>query len=107
MDPMESERRIQEMLASDSPPTQSLGETTDYRQVVLAWARAHNLTFEEMVRQLETAGGPEAERMIDDVRRDPQIELIVREALKEPLSGDSPSVTNPDDGDELVDDSAD
>lgn len=89
MDLMDNERRVEEMLAADTPPTHALGDTTDYRQVVLAWARAHNLGFEEMVRQLETAGGPEAQRLIDDIRRDPGTEEIFREALKEPVSGDA------------------
>jgi hypothetical protein len=93
MDLQENERRVEEMLASDSPPTQALGETTDYRQIALAWARAHDLSFEETMRQLENGGGEAGQRLVDDIRRDPEVELIVREGLNEPLTGDGPTVS--------------
>lgn len=90
MDVADAERKVEEMLASDSPPTQALGETTDYRQVILAWTKAHNLGFDEMISRLEAAGTPDAQRLLDEMRRDPQIEQILREGLNEPLSGDTP-----------------
>ena len=92
MDLNENERRVEEMLASDAPPTQALGETTDYRQIALAWARAHELSFDEMVRHLENGGGEAGQRLVDDIRRDPEMELVVREGLKEPLTGNGPTV---------------
>jgi hypothetical protein len=106
MDLNENERRIEEMLASDSPPTQALGETTDYRQIALAWARAHELRFDEMVRQLETGGGEAGQSLIDEIRRDPEMELVVREGLKEPLTGNSPNVAEYADA-EYVEETAD
>jgi hypothetical protein len=92
MDLLDKERRVEEILNADSPPTESLGETTDYRQIALAWARAHGLSFEETLSRLEASGGMQGQRLVDEIRRDPAVEAVVREALNEPLTGDTPTV---------------
>ena len=88
MDQTENERRVEEMLESDSPPTHALGATTDYRQVAAAWGKAHGLGLEEMIQTLETTGGPDAQRLVDEIRRDPESAEAFRRGLDEPLSGD-------------------
>ncbi|HEY5488434.1 MAG TPA: hypothetical protein VIK00_01235 [Candidatus Limnocylindrales bacterium] len=91
MDEMDNVRRVEEMLESDSPPTEALGETTDYRQVASAWSKAHGLGLEEMVQTLEVAGGIEGQRLVDEIRRDPEAAEAFRDGLKEPLSGEAPT----------------
>jgi hypothetical protein len=93
MDLIDKERRVEDILRSDSPPTQALGPTTDYRQIALAWARAHDLDFEEFIQRLDNAGGMEPQRLVDEIRRDPAVEAIIREALTEPVAGDEPAAT--------------
>jgi hypothetical protein len=87
----ENIQRVEEMLDSDSFPTHALGETTDYRQVVSAWSKKHGLSFDEMVQALESSGGEDAQRLLDEIRRSPETEDAFRIGLDEPLSGDAPT----------------
>ena len=99
MNDIDNARRVEEILESDTPPTQALGDTTDYRQVVAAWTKAHGLGFEEMVQTLETSGGSAGQRLVDEIRRDPEAEAAFRDGLNEPLSGDAPTIVDYADSD--------
>jgi hypothetical protein len=87
----ENVQRVEQMLDSDLPPTHAIGDTTDYRQVISAWSKKHGLSFEEMIQTLETSGGEEGQRLVDEIRRNPETEEAFRVGLAEPLTGDLPT----------------
>ena len=101
MELVDNTHAVEEMLASDIPPTHALGDTTDYRQVISAWSKRHGLSFEEMIQTLETSGGEEGQRLLDQIRRDPETEEALRLGLAEPLAGTGPTAL--DDPSEAVD----
>jgi len=91
---MDNAQQVNEMLESDSPPTHALGDTTDYRQMVAAWGKSHGLSYEEIMQALETTGSDDSQRLLDEMKRNPEAEHAFRLGLSEPLSGDTATVTD-------------
>jgi hypothetical protein len=84
----ELEAVVMEVVDADTPPAHALGDTTDYRQVVIAWGKKHGLTLEELLTRLADNGGIEAQQLASAIRSDPEQAAAFTAALQMPFDGE-------------------
>jgi len=80
-------RQIDEMLRSAEPPTEPLGETTNYEQVAVAWGKEHRLSLTEFIDRLEAAGGRRGRQLAQKIRQNARTLRLYDIALHSPLHG--------------------
>ena len=94
-----NEENVWRTLDAPAPPTAPLSNTTDYEQLVIAWAKRQSLSLDQLVERLDESGAPRAMQLAaalgDDERKRAAFEI----ALREPLSADA-SVPEEDDSED-------
>jgi hypothetical protein len=84
-DDVKPEEQVAQILDADSPPLGPLGSTTDYRQVLTAWAVRHGLSLDETLQRLEAQQDPMGASWAAKIRADPATEAALRASLDAPL----------------------
>jgi hypothetical protein len=83
----EQQRRVWALLDSPTPPAGPLGDTTDYEQIVIAWAKRQGLDMDQLLFRLERSDAPRAQQLAQDLSADPDVQMVFGAALVHTLSG--------------------
>src|SRR3954465_2514331 len=87
-DELELEQRVEEVehvLDSDNPPLAPLSATTDYRQILLAWARRHGLTLDEALDRLAASPDPVGAAWVEKINAHPESRAAMAASLTDPV----------------------
>jgi hypothetical protein len=73
--------RVETVLASETPPLEPLASTTDYRQLLDAWAVRHGLSLEETLDKLAADPNPAGAAWVAKIRAHPESEAAMEQAI--------------------------
>ena len=76
---------VEQLLDADTPPLAPLGTTTDYRQILLAWARRHGLTLDEALERLGADPDPMGAAWVEKINAHPESRAAMAASLLDPV----------------------
>jgi hypothetical protein len=76
---------VEHLLDAESPPLAPLGTTTDYRQILLAWARRHGLTLDEALERLADDPDPMGAAWVEKINAHPESRAAMAASLLDPV----------------------
>jgi hypothetical protein len=87
-DEVDIEQKVEEVervLDAEGPPLAPLGTTTDYRQILLAWARRHHLTLDEALDRLAADPDPAGAAWVEKINAHPESRAAMAASLTDPV----------------------
>lgn len=72
---------VEHLLEADTPPLAPLSTTTDYRQILLAWARRHGLTLDEALERLGADPDPAGAAWVEKINAHPESRAAMAASL--------------------------
>jgi hypothetical protein len=76
---------VERLLDAETPPLAPLGTTTDYRQILLAWARRHGLTLDEALERLGADPDPVGAAWVEKINAHPESRAAMAASLVDPV----------------------
>jgi hypothetical protein len=77
--------QVERVLDADSPPLEPLTTTTDYRQLLLAWARRRGLSLDEALDRLAADPDPVGRAWVDKINAHPDSKAAMAASLADPV----------------------
>jgi hypothetical protein len=75
---------VEQVLDGEDPPLAPLASTTDYRQLLLAWARRHGLSLDEALDRLAASPDPVGAAWVEKINAHPDSKAAMAASLADP-----------------------